>query len=101
MHTKHHCARVLLLALVIAHKMELSDEEIGILSMAAVFHDSRSLDDWLDTGHGKRAAEYYKESYSKYGISVLALKSSTNTIHYSSIICFPVKNTFTFPIFTI
>lgn len=69
MHTKHHCSRVLLLSQVIAHQMGLSDEEIDTLSMAAVFHDSRRLDDWLDTGHGKRAAEYYKESYSKFGIS--------------------------------
>ncbi|MBU3174585.1 HD domain-containing protein, partial [Clostridium estertheticum] len=69
MHTKHHCARVLLLALIIAHQIGLSDEEMNSLSMAAVFHDSRRLDDWLDTGHGKRAAEYYKESYSKYDIS--------------------------------
>ncbi|MBU3183776.1 HD domain-containing protein [Clostridium estertheticum] len=68
MHTKHHCARVLLLALMIAHQIGLSDEEMNSLSMAAVFHDSRRLDDWLDTGHGKRAAEYYKESYSKYDI---------------------------------
>ncbi|HIG0358565.1 TPA: hypothetical protein ACX96Z_000117 [Clostridium sporogenes] len=69
MHTKYHCARVLLLALIIAHHIELSDEEMEVLSMAAVFHDSRRLDDWLDTGHGKRAAEYYKESYFKYDIS--------------------------------
>lgn len=69
MHTKYHCARVLLLALIIAHQIGLSDEEMDALSMAAVFHDSRRLDDRLDTGHGKRAAEYYKESCSKYDIS--------------------------------
>lgn len=69
MHTKYHCARVLLMALVIAHQIGVSDEEMEVLSMAAVFHDSRRLDDWLDTGHGKRAAEYYKESCSKYDIS--------------------------------
>lgn len=68
-HTKYHCARVLLLALVIAHELGLSDEEMDALSMAAAFHDSRRLDDWLDKGHGKRAAEYYKESCSKYDIS--------------------------------
>lgn len=69
MHTKYHCARVLLLSLVIAHQIGLGDEELDVLSMAAVFHDSRRLDDWLDTGHGERAAEYYKESWSKYDIS--------------------------------
>lgn len=28
--------------------------------MAAVFHDSRRQDDWLDVGHGQRAADYYR-----------------------------------------
>lgn len=60
-HTKEHCARVLLLALVIAHQIGLSYEEMDALGMAAIFHDSRRLDDWLDKGHGKRAAEYYKD----------------------------------------
>ena len=60
-HTKEHCARVLLLALVIAHETGLSHEEMDALSIAAIFHDSRRLDDWLDQGHGKRAAAYYKD----------------------------------------
>ena len=60
-HTKDHCARVLLLALVMGYQKDLSDKEMDTLSMAAVFHDSRRLDDWLDKGHGKRAAEYYKD----------------------------------------
>lgn len=65
-HTKEHCARVLLLALVISHKIGLSDEEMDALSMAAIFHDSRRLDDWLDKGHGKRAAEYYNDYCSEH-----------------------------------
>lgn len=68
-HTKEHCARVLLLALVIAHQIGLSDEEMDALSMAAVFHDSRRLDDWLDKGHGKRAAEYYQDYCREHNIS--------------------------------
>lgn len=60
-HTKNHCARVLLLALVIGHEKGLSDEEKDILGMAAVFHDSRRLDDGIDKGHGSRAATYYKD----------------------------------------
>ncbi len=59
-HTKTHCARVLLLALVIGHQKSLSDEEKDALAMAAMFHDSRRLDDGIDKGHGSRAAEYYK-----------------------------------------
>ena len=60
-HTKNHCARVLLLALLIGHKKNLSAEEKNALAMAAVFHDSRRLDDGIDKGHGFRAAAYYKD----------------------------------------
>ncbi|URZ05192.1 HD domain-containing protein [Clostridium felsineum] len=59
-HTKDHCTRVLVLALVIAYQIRLSDEELDILSLVAIFHDSRRFDDWIDKGHGKRAAKYYK-----------------------------------------
>lgn len=34
--------------------------------MAAAFHDSRRQDDWLDVGHGQRAADYYR-SYCENG----------------------------------
>ncbi len=59
-HTKAHCARVLLLVLLIGHQKGLSDKEMDALGMAAIFHDSRRLDDGIDKGHGSRAAEYYK-----------------------------------------
>jgi hypothetical protein len=60
-HTKAHCSRVLLLALLIGHHKGLSNEEMEALGMAAIFHDSRRLDDGIDKGHGGRAAEYYKD----------------------------------------
>lgn len=60
-HAQDHCARVLLLALLIGHQKGLSDEEMDVLGTAAVFHDSRRLDDGIDEGHGKRAAEYYAD----------------------------------------
>ena len=60
-HTKEHCARVLLYALLIAEKMGISQAEREALCAAAVFHDSRRQDDWLDVGHGQRAADYYRE----------------------------------------
>ena len=56
-HTKEHCAMVLLFALLIADKMDLSQKEREALCAAAVFHDSRRQDDWLDVGHGQRAAD--------------------------------------------
>ena len=67
-HTKTHCARVLLLALHIGHQKNLSDEEKNALAMAAVFHDSRRLDDGIDKGHGSRAAEYYKAYCLEHGL---------------------------------
>ena len=68
-HTKEHCARVLLMALIIANKIGLSDKEMDVLSMAAVFHDSCRINDWIDRGHGKRASEYYKDYCYKNNIS--------------------------------
>lgn len=61
LHTKNHCSRVLLLALCLGYEKGLSDEELDVLGMAAIFHDARRLDDGIDKGHGRRAAEYYKE----------------------------------------
>ena len=60
-HTKDHCARVLHFALRIADQMGLAKEEREALALAACFHDSRRQDDWLDVGHGLRAADYYRE----------------------------------------
>lgn len=78
-HTKKHCARVLMHALIIGHKKGLSDKEMDGLGMAAIFHDSRRLDDGLDVGHGKRAAAYYKAYCSE---SNLPYEASTYFITY-------------------
>lgn len=67
-HTKTHCARVLLLTLLIGYQRGLSDEEQDALGMAAVFHDSRRLDDGIDQGHGGRAAEYYRDYCRKHDL---------------------------------
>ena len=63
-HTKLHCARVMLYALMIGKERNLSKDAMEVLAQAAAFHDSRRQDDWLDTGHGGRAAIYY-EAYCK------------------------------------
>ncbi|MDO5294520.1 MAG: hypothetical protein Q4F05_17435 [bacterium] len=60
-HTKSHCGRVMLYALMIGAKKHLTEEELEVLAQAAAFHDSRRQDDWLDVGHGGRAAVYYKD----------------------------------------
>lgn len=59
-HTKSHCSRVLLLVLIIGKLKKLHTAELNALAAAAVFHDSRRMDDWLDVGHGQRAADYYR-----------------------------------------
>ena len=59
-HTKGHSERVLLYALLIGEKMaENTKTDLCALAHAAIFHDTRRLDDGLDTGHGARAASYY------------------------------------------
>lgn len=60
-HTKDHCARVLFHALVIASQIGLSEKDKDALGAAAAFHDSRRQNDWLDVGHGKRAADAYRD----------------------------------------
>lgn len=68
LHTKYHCARVLLFTLKIAAEYGLDNEDTDVLAWAAVFHDSRRQDDWLDVGHGQRAAEHYRDFCGKNGI---------------------------------
>lgn len=68
-HTKAHCSRVLLFALVIAAQKGLGEREKNILGAAAVYHDSRRFDDSLDVGHGLRAANYYKSSCGENGLA--------------------------------
>ncbi len=62
-HTRAHAERVLLYALVMAHRMKdiLPAHAATMLAHAAVFHDTCRLDDGLDVGHGGRAAAHYKE----------------------------------------
>jgi len=58
-HSTEHTSRVLLFALLLADHYQLNPEDTDILAMAAVFHDTRRINDYRDTGHGERAAAYY------------------------------------------
>ena len=59
-HAAQHCERVLLYALILGEKIFGDDKDaLTALAHAAVFHDTRRKDDYLDTGHGARAAVYY------------------------------------------
>lgn len=70
-HTKGHCERVLLLALKIAHLRRLTDRQTEALCHASIFHDSRRKDNYMDTGHGERAANYYRTDCEKLGLKYL------------------------------
>ncbi|MCM1348649.1 MAG: isochorismatase family protein [Firmicutes bacterium] len=61
-HAAYHCERVLMYALMVAWK-EVGDDKrvLNALAHASVFHDTRRQDEYLDTGHGARAAVYYSE----------------------------------------
>ncbi len=58
-HFRPHWARVLMLALALGDVRGLADADMEALAMAAIFHDSRRKNPYLDTGHGARAAKYY------------------------------------------
>ena len=61
-HAYAHTERVLLHALSIGKSMFVDDNEaLDILAHAALFHDTRRQDDYLDTGHGARAAVNYAD----------------------------------------
>lgn len=51
----------MLYALLLADKIQPGDEEAQtILAHAAIFHDTRRIDENRDTGHGARATEFYE-----------------------------------------
>lgn len=60
-HTQSHCERVLMHALRLGEARGVSDRTMEALAHAAIFHDTRRRDNYLDVGHGGRAALYYKE----------------------------------------
>lgn len=60
-HTQGHCERVLMHALRIGEARHASDRQMFALAHSAIFHDTRRKDNYLDTGHGARAAKHYRE----------------------------------------
>lgn len=60
-HTVDHIRRVVILGQRLAYLRQWSPAQTDMIGLAAVFHDSRRQDNGLDRGHGRRAAEYYRE----------------------------------------
>lgn len=62
LHAAAHCERVLLYALLVGNDIYTGDAgALEILAHAAIFHDTCRQDEYLDTGHGARAAVYYSK----------------------------------------
>jgi hypothetical protein len=70
-HTESHCERVLLLALLIGERRRLKLRSMVALCHASIFHDTRRKDNFLDKGHGDRAADYYKAFCEEHDIKYL------------------------------
>lgn len=64
-HAGSHCERVLLHALRIGEAQGMKLRAMIALAHASIFHDTRRKDNYLDVGHGDRAAEYYQEHCEK------------------------------------
>ena len=59
-HDKLHSKRVLIFCLMMAELLQLPSEDVETLAWAAVYHDTRRINDDAEPGHGKRAALYYR-----------------------------------------
>ncbi len=69
-HAYDHCERVLFYALILGLKISGNSESaLTALAHASVFHDTSRQNDYLDVGHGGRAAEYYKNFCDQSGLS--------------------------------
>ena len=80
-HTEGHCERVLLRALKIGEKRQLLLRSMIALCHASIFHDTRRKDNYLDRGHGDRAADYYKEFCEKNSMKFLPEVFATIKYH--------------------
>lgn len=65
-HGRLHSARVLLHTLVISELLHLPASDRHILSIAAIYHDSKRNNDGEDQVHGQYSAAYYRSVTHKY-----------------------------------
>ena len=64
-HGKAHELRVLLLSLMIADELGVSDADMDVLATAAIYHDTQRVTDGEDPTHGKASREYYVNNVDK------------------------------------
>lgn len=82
-HAQGHCERVLLFAVMLGEK--IFGDSVSLvepLAHAAIFHDSRRQDDYLDTGHGARAAVYYTDFCKKHPDIITFHESTVYLMRY-------------------
>ena len=82
LHTKGHSERVLLYALLIGVQVSNCGKDgLRALAHASIFHDTCRQDDFLDVGHGARAASYYMK-YCGQNKDVVFLKTAYLIMKY-------------------
>lgn len=64
-HGKEHTARVLLLSLILSELLNLSQSDRKLLSTAAIYHDTKRVNDNVDIEHGYHSSQYYQSHIQK------------------------------------
>lgn len=64
-HGRLHELRVLLLALMIADNIGVSDADMDVLATAAIYHDTMRCNDFSDEIHGRDGRTYYQNNVKK------------------------------------
>ncbi|WP_324823504.1 hypothetical protein [Sinanaerobacter sp. ZZT-01] len=64
-HGKEHTARVLLLSLILSELLNLPQSDRKILSTAAIYHDTKRVNDNIDLEHGYYSSLYYQSNVTK------------------------------------
>lgn len=59
-HGKEHTARVLLLSLILSELLNLPQADRKTLATAAIYHDTKRVNDNIDLEHGYHSSQYYQ-----------------------------------------
>lgn len=63
-HGQDHCARVLLLCLILSEMLNLPASDRKVLATAAIYHDTQRTQDGIEPAHGKNSKDYYHNDVS-------------------------------------
>lgn len=82
-HGMTHIERVCFLGLLLTNKLNLSDEDSRLVITACAYHDIGRQSEFIDAGHGKRAAEKV-EKYVNYRNDDLRILKASIEAHSES-----------------